>query len=195
MLILAEGKDIDQEAIESLAPMDAQDPSMSVDSAEEHINRGNAESLGFATYLLNPSESSAGLQSDNRDLDKSAYWDLMDLVKTQYIEDLNYSSDILNKFVNEKIDANEAMTTTMTLFVLTSSTVDMVDQINPPGEFIGYHNTAKLALINLEGYLWNMVKFYETNRREYALQARYNFNESMKFNRELENSSSILRHK
>ena len=103
----------------------------------------------------------------------------MELVRTQYHEDLDYSSYILEDFVKNKTDAREAMTSTMTLFMLTSETVDMVDQITPPDKFTDYQNSTQLALINFEGYLWNMVKFYETNRRAYAMQAHDNFNQSL----------------
>ena len=111
----------------------------------------------------------------------SIYLDLMELVWIQYMEDLNYSSYILDEFVKKKINGREAMTSTMTLFTLTSQTVDMLDKIEPPSTFMQYHNYTLEALINLEGYLWNMAKFYETNRRVYAMQAHDNFNESMNY--------------
>jgi hypothetical protein len=149
---------------------------------EEYINRTNAEPVAFALSPSNPRESRANwLQGNNGDLNDSTYLNLMELVRTQYQEDLNYSSYILDEFVKKKIDARAAMTTTMTLFILTSETVDMVDQIKPPAKFKEYQNTTQLALINLEGYLWNMVKFYETNRRVYAMQAHDNFNNSMSY--------------
>jgi hypothetical protein len=165
-----------------VAVMAAQDTSGDVPSVEEYINRTNAEPVAFALSPSNPRESRANwLQGNNGDLNDSTYLNLMELVRTQYQEDLNYSSYILDEFVKKKIDARAAMTTTMTLFILTSETVDMVDQIKPPAKFKEYQNTTQLALINLEGYLWNMVKFYETNRRVYAMQAHDNFNNSMSY--------------
>jgi hypothetical protein len=182
ILASAEGKDANQGAAESLAVMAIRDPSEDVPSVDEYINRTNAEPV---TVVLSPSNSKESraewLQGNNGDLNDSKYLDLMELVRTQYTEDLNYSSYILDDFVKKKIDARAAMTSTMTLFILTSETVDMVDQIKPPSKFEGYQNTTQFALINLEGYLWNMVKFYETNKRVYAMQAHDNFNNSMSY--------------
>jgi hypothetical protein len=121
------------------------------------------------------------LVENNENLDHSTYMDLMKLIRTQYEEDLDYSSKVLNDFVNKNIDSRGAMTSTMTLFILTSKTVDLLDQISPPSDLIEYQNTTQLALINLEGYLWNMVKFYETSKKEYAIQAHVNFNESIRY--------------
>ncbi len=182
ILAFAEDEDISQEAAESLAVMAAQDTSEDVPSVEEYINRTNAEPVPVIISSPNPRESRANwLQGNNGDLNDSTYLNLIELIRTQYQEDLNYSSYILDEFVKKKIDARAAMTTTMTLFILTSETVDMVDQIKPPAKFEEYQNTTQLALINLEGYLWNMVKFYETNRRVYAMQAHDNFNRSMSY--------------
>ena len=60
------------------------------------------------------------------------YLTLMEVVKIQYLEDLNYSSYVLDEFVNKRIDSMDAMTATMTLFSLTEKTVNMVDLIEPP---------------------------------------------------------------
>ena len=182
ILSFAEGKDVNPEATESLAVMAAQDTSEDVPSVEEYINRTNAEPVPVVFSPSNPRESRANwLRGNNGDLNDSTYRNLMELVRTQYQEDLNYSSYILDEFVKKKIDARAAMTTTMTLFILTSETVTMVDQIKPPVKFKEYQNTTQLALINLEGYLWNMVKFYETNKRVYAMQAHDNFNNSRSY--------------
>jgi hypothetical protein len=182
ILASAEGKDANQGAAESLAVMATQDPSKDVPSVDEYINRTNAEPFAVVLSPSNPGESRAKwLQGNNEDTNDSKYLDLMELVRTQYTEDLNYSSYILDEFVKKKIDARAAMTATMTLFILTSETVDMMDQIKPPAKFEEYQNTTQFALINLEGYLWNMVKFYETNKRVYAVQAHDNFNNSMSY--------------
>ena len=179
-LAFEKGKDSMQELAEPLMVMSAQDPSGNFSSAEGYINRSNAVPLDVVRDPLNPGESRVLWQKDNyAKLNDSAYLSLMELVRTQYHEDLNYSSYILDDFVKNKTDAREAMTSTMTLFMLTSETVDMVDQITPPDKFTDYQNSTQLALINFEGYLWNMVKFYETNRRAYAMQAHDNFNQSL----------------
>lgn len=165
-----EGQDAKHEQVEALTAMTAKDTVEDVSSVEVHLNR----------YPSNQTESRMLWQGgDNGSIDDDIYLNLIELVRNQYMEDVNYSSYVLDEFVKKKIDAREAMTSTMTLFVLTSKTVDMVDQIKPPSKFATYQNVTQRALINLEGYLWNMVKFYETNKRVYAIQAHDNFNKSM----------------
>jgi hypothetical protein len=152
------------------------------DSIEENemTESGNAMAAQDDSEVI-----SSTLQNEtNKDLNYSAYLDLLGLIRAQYEEDLDYSSKILNDFVAKDIDARGAMTSTMTLFILTTETVDMLDRITPPNELVEYKNATQLALINLEGYLWNMVKFYETGKKEYANQARINFNESIIYSKD-----------
>ena len=160
---------MDQESRSQLSPV------------EEYLNHSLTEEvLVTPIYPSTPSESrSIWLGSNNKSMDDSIYQDLMDVVWIQYMEDLNYSSYVLDEFVNKNISGMEAMASTTSLFTLTSQTVDLLDKIKPPSKFMQYHNTTLDAMINLEGYLWNMAKFYESNRRVYAIQAHENFNESM----------------
>jgi hypothetical protein len=182
--ILAHSDGNDLNKAESLSVMALQDPLDDGHFAEDYLNQTKAETEPMTQVSLTElaRESRANWQQDKEDrLNRSSYLDLMELVGTQYLEDINYSSYILNEFVNNKIDSREAMTTTMTLFILTKETGDMLDQIDPPSGFEEYQNNSQLALVNLEGYLWNMVKFYETNKRIYATQANDNFNMSMNY--------------
>lgn len=119
------------------------------------------------------------LINNNEILNESSYLYLIKFIRSQYREDLDYSSGLLDEYVMGNISAMDAMTTTMTLFVLTSEASDMVNHIIPPKEYSEYQNLTQSALISFKGYLWNMVKFYETNRREYAAQAYDNFNRSI----------------
>jgi hypothetical protein len=121
----------------------------------------------------------SGEEDGNASLNETQYLNLMELVGIQFNQDLEYSSKILDNFVNKEIISRDAMTSTMALFILTRESVDMLDRITPPRPYMQYHNVSKLALIKLEGYLWNMVKYYETNEKEYAIQAKSNFNESI----------------
>jgi len=178
----SEGQGSKQEAGSILRVMAADPPLEEAPSVEEYINRTNAEPVQVILYASNPVESRRLWQENNNgNISDSTFLDLMGLIRIQYMEDLNYSSYILDEYVKKKIDSREAMTATMTLFVLTTQTVDMVDQIKPPAKFEEYQNTTQLALINLEGYLWNMIKFYETTKRVYAMQAHDNFNNSMSY--------------
>lgn len=153
------------------------------------IASGAGESLSRETdgYTLfipasDPSENVLSVIGyNNSSLNETEYLQLMQLIEVQYNEDLEYSSKILDEFVNKGIISREAMTATMTLFILTRETVDMVDRITPPSLYAEYHRIIQLALVNMEGYLWNMVKYYETNKKEYAMQAQNWFNESIKY--------------
>lgn len=113
--------------------------------------------------------------------DESYYLELLNAARNQYSEDLGYSSDILDDFVKNNITNREAMTATISIFVISSQTRDMIDQIDPPSEYIMYHTYILYSLKYLNIYLWNMAKFYETGNNEYALRARENFNLSISY--------------
>lgn len=179
-LVLLLAAILDAGAQQGLEREGAQSPgSEGTSLVEEYINCTNTPEV----YIISPSSprESRRQWQDAEDANSSIYLDLMDLVRTQYLEDLNYSSYILDEFVNKRVSSREAMTASIALFELTSQTVDMVDQMDAPPGFDQYHNCTLMALINLEGYLWNMAKFYETNRRVYAMQAHESFNRSIDY--------------
>lgn len=166
----------------SLNPMTmaASNPMQSVSVADEHSNKATSGQTSVTISASNLGESSRiWTGGNNESLNGTNYLNLMEVVKIQYLEDLNYSSYVLDEFVNKRIEPREAMASTMTLFALTEKTVNMVDLIEPPSNLIAYHDNSKQALVDLEGYLWNMVKFYETNRRVYAMLAHDSFNKSL----------------
>jgi hypothetical protein len=160
--------------------MAASNPSQNVSVSDGYPNKAPSGQTSVPIVASNLGESSriwAG--GNNQSLNGTNYLTLMEVVKIQYLEDLNYSSYILDEFVNKSIEPREAMTATLTLFALTEKTANMVDLIEPPSNLKAYHDNSKQALVYLEGYLWNMVKFYETNRRVYAMLAHDNFNKSV----------------
>ena len=160
--------------------MAASNPSQNVSVSDGYSNKSTSGQTSVPIFTSNLREGSriwAG--SNNQSLNGTNYLTLMEVVKIQYLEDLNYSSYILDEFVNKSIESREAMTATMTLFSLTEKTVSMLDLIEPPSNLIAYHGNSEQALIYLKGYLWNMVKFYETDRRAYAMLAHDNFNKSV----------------
>jgi hypothetical protein len=71
------------------------------------------------------------------------------------------------------------MVASTSLYVLTSHTLNSINQTQPPKKYATYFNFTIRALENLEEYLWNMGKFYETSKTDYAITARMNFNTSM----------------
>jgi hypothetical protein len=92
---------------------------------------------------------------------------------------LNFSSYILDEFIKKNITNSDAMVATSSLFGLSSQSRDAIYSMRPTGEYKGYHNDTILALTYLNAFLWDMAKFYETNKISYALAARVNYNESL----------------
>ncbi len=174
----SKGKDTSLNLLTMAASNPSQNVSVSVsDGYSNNATFGQTYVPISTSNLRDGSRIWAG--GNNQSLNGTNYLTLMEVVKIQYLEDLNYSSYILDEFVNKSIEPREAMTATMTLFSLTDKMVSMLDLIEPPSNLIAYHDDSKQALIYLKGYLWNMVKFYETNRRAYAMLAHDNFNKSV----------------
>jgi hypothetical protein len=147
---------------------------------DEYINRSRE---GPKVVTIEPSSpwESRRIWFGEDDIGREEYLDMIDLVWGMYLEDLNYSTYLLDEYIANNISGREAMTATVSLFVFASQTLDMLAQIQPPSDLAQYHNVTLQAVLNLEGYLWNMGRFYETNRRVYAMQAHESFNRSMSF--------------
>jgi len=109
----------------------------------------------------------------------SIFEDLMMQARGQFSEDLNQSSYILDEFVRKNISGRDAMIATSSLFVMTSHTMEKVENSAPSEKYLIYQNNTLQGLKALREYLWNMAKFYETNKISYAIQARDNFNKSL----------------
>ncbi|NMC10656.1 MAG: hypothetical protein GYA39_06760 [Methanothrix sp.] len=109
----------------------------------------------------------------------SIYRNILIQALTQYDEDLNSSSYILDEFVKKNISSNDAMIATTSLFILASHTLETIEFAKLPLEYEDYHNDTIRALEYLREYLWDMAKFYETNEIGYAFSARDNFNSSL----------------
>jgi len=124
-----------------------------------------------------------GSQPTESDADEavSGYINLSNLIWQQYEEDMTYSSMILNEFVSGNISSMDALTTTSSVFLLSSQTTAAAGQIVPPEGFRDYHHYTLQSQVNLQAYLWNLAKFYETEESQYALQARDNFNTSISY--------------
>ena len=110
---------------------------------------------------------------------ESIYRNLLNSTWDQYNEDINYSSNILTDFVKKNITRREAMVATISLYTLTSKTEDEFYKVNTNDKYKNIHNNTIYALSNLKGYLWNITKFYETDKTVYAVKARESFNSSL----------------
>ncbi|MEM0498040.1 MAG: hypothetical protein QW781_00895 [Methanothrix sp.] len=145
---------------------------------DEYINRSREAPRVVTVEPSSPWESRR-IWFVEDEIGREEYLDMIDLVWGMYLEDLNYSTYLLDEYIAKNISGREAMTATVSLFVFASQTVEMLAQIQPPPDLAHYHNITLQAVLNLEGYLWNMGRFYETSRRVYAMQAHDSFNKSM----------------
>ena len=123
--------------------------------------------------------NSETLQKASHNDTDAFYKDLLKLTLSQFNDDLNQSSLILDEFIRKNISSRDAMVASTSLYVLTSHSLSSINQTQPPKKYVTYFNFTIRALENLEEYLWNMGKFYETSKTGYAITARMNFNTSM----------------
>ncbi len=124
-----------------------------------------------------PTSASVGAASMN----ESSYGNFLGMVQSMYREDFNYSGSVLENYVNKTISEKEAMVATSSIFILTSHSLSLLDINKPPKIYESAYNNTHLALTNLRSFLWNMSKFYETNKGSYLIQARRNLNESVSY--------------
>jgi len=111
-------------------------------------------------------------------LNESSYKQAMDRVWKQYNDDLNYSSLILDQFVRKNISSKEAFVSTISIYILNKETLNAINLIAPPESYWENHNTSISILIDIGDFYWNMAKYYETQDRIYAIQARTKYNQS-----------------
>ena len=121
------------------------------------------------------------LQKASQNVTDAPYIDLLKLTLRQFNDDLNQSSLILDEFIKKNISSRDAMIASTSLYVLTSHSLNSINQTQPPKKYATNFNFTIRALENLEEYLWNMGKFYETGKIGYAITARINFNTSMNY--------------
>ena len=122
-------------------------------------------------------------QTNNASNNVSIYMHISNAVWTEYQENLNYSSKMLDEFVKGNMSKREAMVATTSLFTLASQTSESIVRVSPPAEFEDYHNYTLGTLVYFEEYLWCLAKFYETNDSDYAIRASDNFNTSVSFHK------------
>jgi hypothetical protein len=109
------------------------------------------------------------------------YRDLLTQTLSQYNDDLNQSSIILDEFIKKNISNRDAMVASTSLYALSYHSLNSINQTQPPKKYANNFNSTIRAIENLEEYLWNMGKFYETSKTSYAITARLNFNASMHY--------------
>jgi hypothetical protein len=114
-------------------------------------------------------------------MNESSYRNFLRTVQSMYREDFNYSGSVLENYVNKTISEKDAMVATTSIFILTSHSLALLDINKPPEVYESAYNNTYMALTNMRSFLWNMSKFYETNKGSYLIQARKNLNESVSY--------------
>jgi hypothetical protein len=114
-------------------------------------------------------------------MNESSYKSFLIMVQGMYREDFNYSGNILESYVNKTIPGRDAMVATTSIFILTSHSIDLLETNRPPKVYGNTYNNTLLGMVYLRAFLWNMSKFYETNKNFYLVQARKNLNESVSY--------------
>jgi len=143
---------------------------------------GTLAILLLSTLALgeNAKASEAG-QTISR-MNESDYLNFSSSIWRLYQDDLNYSSYILDKFSRKNISADEAFMATMSLFQLNYQTTDISRRINPPMKYVDYHSDMIQSLSMFRSYLIGMAKYYETNDRIFATNAKECFDKSIEYN-------------
>jgi len=136
--------------------------------------------LGTLALGENAKASEAG-QALSR-MNESDYLNFSSSIWRLYRDDLNYSSYILDKFSRKNISADEALMATMSLFQLNYQTTDIAGRINPPAKYADYHSYMIQSLSMFRSYLIGMAKYYETNDRIFAANAKVYFDKSIEYN-------------
>lgn len=143
-----------------------------------------SDAVDNATASREPGLTSASPKSLNGEavpMNESSYRSFLGMVQAMYREDFNYSGSVLENYVNKTISEKEAMVATTSIFVLTSQSAALLETNKPPNVYASAYNNTLLALTNLRAFLWNMSKFYETNKGLYLTQARKSLNESVSY--------------
>jgi hypothetical protein len=96
----------------------------------------------------------------------------------QYMENLNYSSDMVDLFMKKNITNEEAMHLDASLMTLNAYTISAYETIQPSDDREKFHGFALEAMNHFQDYLFNMGKFFETNDGTYLLVARDYFNQT-----------------
>jgi len=109
-------------------------------------------------------------------LNDSDYREVTDGVLIELNEDLNYSSFVLDSYVKGNISRESALTSTISVYVLNIHSINTILRVEPSEKFSDYHNYLTLMLSDFQMYLWNIAKFYETGKGNYALSARAMYN-------------------
>ncbi|MDH7596392.1 MAG: hypothetical protein QHG98_01425 [Methanothrix sp.] len=98
-----------------------------------------------------------------------------------FVENLNYSSDVLNQTVHGGMTYEDAMVLMTTIFILNSQALVEVEKLDPGERYLDFKNCTVNAMRSFNGYLLNMAKFFETKNIRYVMAARDRFNTTQEY--------------
>jgi len=109
-----------------------------------------------------------------------------------YTNDLNYSSQVLNEYVNESISDSEAIQSIMAVYMLAGRTESNIARVEPPAKYANFHNYTLNAVVNFRLYLWNLAKFIETKHIQYGVEAQTYLNASSDYRQKALDESVLV---
>lgn len=98
-----------------------------------------------------------------------------------FVENLNYSSVVLNQSVHGNLSRRDAMVLMTTLLVLNTQSLSELESIETDEKYADFQNYTIGAMRTFNGYLFNMAKFFESDEVIYVLRAREWFNASQEY--------------
>jgi hypothetical protein len=111
--------------------------------------------------------------SDSPQQAESEYMKTSDAIWSQFWQELSFSSFVLDRYVSGNMTAEDAFTRTISAYILCSDTVAAANSVQPPEKYRDLHSLTLSSLINLQAYLWNQAKYYETTSIGYWNLDRY----------------------
>ena len=104
----------------------------------------------------------------------NAYW-------SYYNEDLSSSSQVIADFVHNNLTRQNALEAITPIYILESQIANAIQKITPPDKYLDYHNNMVGSIVSMQAYLLSLMKFYETGKTGYAVEASELFNKSIEF--------------
>ncbi|MDM7912691.1 MAG: hypothetical protein QUS09_06305, partial [Methanotrichaceae archaeon] len=109
-----------------------------------------------------------------------------------YNNDLSYSSQVLDDYVNKNISDSEALQSLMAVYLMAGRSEANILSVEPPAEYKNYHNYTYSAVEYFRLYLWNLAKFIETKYAPYGNEAQNYFNLSLEYRQKALDESVLV---
>lgn len=120
---------------------------------------------------------------------QSSYKEKLALAWSQYEAHDRYASMILDGYLKRSISGRDALTATMSIYALSSETLDIIKQNDAPREYSAFHNITLSAMNYLKDYLLDVAMYYETGNRDYIIRAQTDYNMSTKYHMQAKEES------